>query len=36
MTYRHRGRQYIAFTVGDQERGVAARLIAFALSADAR
>jgi quinoprotein glucose dehydrogenase len=31
MTYLHQGRQYIAFTVGDQERGVAARLIAFAL-----
>jgi quinoprotein glucose dehydrogenase len=31
MTYRHQGRQYVAFTVGDQERGVAARLIAFAL-----
>ncbi len=31
MTYRHGGRQYIAFTVGDQDRGVPARLIAFAL-----
>jgi quinoprotein glucose dehydrogenase len=31
MTYRHQDRQYIAFTVGDQERGIAARLIAFAL-----
>ena len=31
MTYRHQGKQYIAFTVGDQDRGVAARLIAFAL-----
>ena len=31
MTYRHRGKQYIAFTVGDQDRGVPARLIAFAL-----
>jgi quinoprotein glucose dehydrogenase len=31
MTYLHQGRQYVAFTVGDQERGVAARLIAFAL-----
>jgi quinoprotein glucose dehydrogenase len=31
MTYLHQGRQYVAFTIGDQERGVAARLIAFAL-----
>jgi quinoprotein glucose dehydrogenase len=31
MTYLHQGRQYVAFTAGDQERGVAARLIAFAL-----
>ena len=32
MTYLHQGRQYIAFTIGDQERGIPARLIAFALS----
>lgn len=32
MTYTHDGRQHVAFTVGDQERGVPARLIAFALS----
>jgi quinoprotein glucose dehydrogenase len=31
MTYRHQDRQYVAFTVGDQERGIPARLIAFAL-----
>jgi quinoprotein glucose dehydrogenase len=31
MTYLHEGTQYIAFTVGDQERGVAARLVAYAL-----
>lgn len=31
MTYRHEGRQYIAMTVGDQERGVPARVIALAL-----
>jgi quinoprotein glucose dehydrogenase len=31
ITYLHQGRQYIAFTAGDQERGVAARVIAFAL-----
>ncbi len=31
MTYLHDGRQYVAFTVGDQEKGIAARLIAFAL-----
>ncbi len=31
MTYLHQGRQYVAFTVGDQDRGIAARLIAFAL-----
>ena len=31
MTYLHRGRQYITFTVGDQDRGIPARLIAFAL-----
>ena len=35
MTYLHQGRQYIVFTVGDQERGIPARLIAFALSAPA-
>ncbi len=33
MTYVHQGRQYVAFTVGDQERGIAARLIALALPA---
>ena len=32
MTYRHEGRQYVVFTVGDQERGIPARLLAFALS----
>jgi quinoprotein glucose dehydrogenase len=31
MTYLHQGRQYVAFTVGDQERGIPARLIALAL-----
>lgn len=31
MTYRHDGRQYVAMTVGDQERGVPARVIALAL-----
>jgi quinoprotein glucose dehydrogenase len=31
MTYLHQGRQYIAFTVGDQDRGIAARLVALAL-----
>lgn len=31
MTYVHGGRQYIAFTVGDQERGIPARLVALAL-----
>ncbi len=31
MTYWHDGRQYIAMTVGDQERGVPARVIALAL-----
>jgi hypothetical protein len=31
MTYLHGGRQYVAFTVGDESKGVAARLIAFAL-----
>jgi len=31
MTYRHDGRQYIAMTVGDQERGIPARVIALAL-----
>ena len=35
MTYLHQGRQYIVFTVGDQERGIPARLIAFALPATA-
>jgi hypothetical protein len=31
MTYLHQGRQYVAFTVGDQERGIPARLVALAL-----
>ena len=31
MTYLHQGRQYVAFTVGDQERGIPARLLALAL-----
>jgi quinoprotein glucose dehydrogenase len=31
MTYLHQGRQYVAFTIGDQERGIPARLIALAL-----
>lgn len=33
MTYVHEGRQYVAFTVGDQERGIPARLMALALPA---
>ncbi len=35
MTYLHGGRQYVAFTVGDQEKGIPARLIAFALDGGA-
>jgi len=31
MTYLQRGREYVAFSVGDQERGVPARLTALAL-----
>jgi glucose dehydrogenase len=31
MTYLHQGRQYVTFTVGDQERGIPARLVALAL-----
>jgi quinoprotein glucose dehydrogenase len=34
VTYLHQGRQYVAFTAGDQERGIAARVIAFALGKD--
>jgi hypothetical protein len=30
-TYRYEGRQYVAFIVGDQDRGISARLIALAL-----
>lgn len=36
MTYLHRGRQYVAFTVGDQDRGIPARLIAFTLDGTAQ
>jgi quinoprotein glucose dehydrogenase len=36
MTYLHQGRQYVVFTVGDQERGIAARLMAFALDGRSR
>ena len=36
MTYRHQGRQYIVFTVGDQDRGIPARPIAFALPVSRR
>jgi quinoprotein glucose dehydrogenase len=31
VTYLHQGRQYVAFTAGDQDRGIPARLVAFAL-----
>jgi hypothetical protein len=31
VTYLHEGRQFIAFTVGEQERDIPAQLIAFAL-----
>jgi quinoprotein glucose dehydrogenase len=31
VAYLHEGRQYVAFTVGDQDRGIPARLIALAL-----
>jgi quinoprotein glucose dehydrogenase len=33
MTYLHDGRQYVAFTAGDQDGGIPGRLIAFALPA---
>ncbi|MGD9903116.1 MAG: PQQ-binding-like beta-propeller repeat protein [Vicinamibacterales bacterium] len=33
VTYQHQGRQYIAMTVGDQERGIPARIVALALAA---
>jgi quinoprotein glucose dehydrogenase len=36
VTYLHEGRQYVAFTVGDQDRGIPARLIAFAIGAPGR
>jgi hypothetical protein len=31
VTYPHEGRQYVVFTVGDQDRGIPARVFAFAL-----
>ena len=36
VTYLHEGRQYVAFTAGDQDRGIAARLIALALTSPPR